>query len=126
VQTVKAALELDVTPHVTADGSILMAIKMTNNVPDFSQQVGQGVPPVSTKEAETEMLVADGDTAVIGGIYTRNTAENYAQTPFLGSIPILGWLFKSSVESDSRSEMLVFITPRIINRRSATQRQGGL
>jgi len=126
VQTVKAALELDVTPHVTADGSILMAIKMTNNVPDFSQQVGQGVPPVSTKEAETEMLVADGDTAVIGGIYTRNTAENYAQTPFLGSIPILGWLFKNSVESDSRSEMLVFITPRIINRRSATPRQGGL
>lgn len=126
VQTVKAALELDVTPHVTADGSILMAIKMTNNVPDFSQQVGQGVPPVSTKEAETEMLVADGDTAVIGGIYTRNTAENYAQTPFLGSIPILGWLFKNSVESDNRSEMLVFITPRIINRRSATPRQGGL
>lgn len=126
VQTVKAALELDVTPHVTADGSILMTIKMTNNVPDFSQQVGQGVPPVSTKEAETEMLVADGDTAVIGGIYTRNTAENYEQTPFLGSIPILGWLFKSSFESDSRTEMLVFITPRIINRRSATPRQGGL
>jgi type IV pilus assembly protein PilQ len=126
VQTVKAALELDVTPHVTADGSILMAIKMTNNVPDFAQQVGQGVPPVSTKEAETEMLVADGDTAVIGGIYTRNTAENFAQTPFLGSIPILGWLFKNSAESDNRSEMLVFITPRIINRRSATPRQGGL
>jgi type IV pilus assembly protein PilQ len=126
VQTVKAALELDVTPHVTADGSILMAIKLTNNVPDFSQQVGQGVPPVSTKEAETEMLVADGDTAVIGGIYTRNTSENYAQTPFLGSIPILGWLFKNSVEQDTRSEMLVFITPRIVNRRTATPRSGGL
>lgn len=126
VQTVKAALELDVTPHVTADGSILMAIKLTNNVPDFSQQVGQGVPPVSTKEAETEMLVQDGDTAVIGGIYTRNTAENYAQTPFLGSIPILGWLFKNSTESDTRSEMLVFITPRIVNRRTATPQGGGL
>lgn len=126
VQTVKAALELDVTPHVTADGSILMAIKLTNNVPDFSQQVGQGVPPVSTKEAETEMLVQDGDTAVIGGIYTRNTAENYAQTPFLGSIPILGWLFKNSTESDTRSEMLVFITPRIVNRRIATPQGGGL
>lgn len=126
VQTVKAALELDVTPHVTADGSILMAIKMTNNVPDFSQQVGVGIPPVSTKEAETQMLVADGDTAVIGGIYTRNTAENFEQTPFLGSIPILGWLFKSSFETDTRTEMLVFITPRIINRRTATPRQGGL
>ena len=126
VQTVSAALELIVTPHVTADGSILMAIKLTNNVPDFSQQVGIGVPPVSTKEAQTEMLVKDGDTAVIGGIFTRNTAENYQQTPFLGSIPILGWLFKSSVESDSRSEMLVFITPRIVNRRTATPAGGGL
>ncbi len=126
VQTVSAALELIVTPHVTADGSILMAIKLTNNVPDFSQQVGTGVPPVSTKEAQTEMLVKDGDTAVIGGIFTRNTAENYQQTPFLGSIPILGWLFKSSVESDSRSEMLVFITPRIVNRRTATPAGGGL
>jgi type IV pilus assembly protein PilQ len=126
VQTVQAALELDVTPHVTADGSILMQVKLTNNVPDFSQQVGQGVPPVSTKEAETEMLVKDGDTAVIGGIYTRNTAENFAQTPFLGSIPLLGWLFKSVSESDSRTEMLVFITPRIVNRRSATLQGGGL
>lgn len=126
VQTVTAALELDVTPHVTADGSILMAIKMTNNVPDFSQQVGQGVPPVATKEAETEMLVKDGDTAVIGGIYTRNTAEVYGQTPFLGSIPIIGWLFKNSAESDARSEMLVFITPRIVNRRNATPQGGGL
>ncbi len=126
VSTVTAALELDVTPHVTADGSILMAIKLTNNVPDFSQQVGQGVPPVATKEAETEMLVKDGDTAVIGGIYTRNTAENYSQTPFLGSIPIIGWLFKNSNESDTRTEMLVFITPRIVNRRIATPQAGGL
>jgi type IV pilus assembly protein PilQ len=126
VQTVQAALELDVTPHVTADGSILMQVTLTNNVPDFSQQVGQGVPPVSTKEAQTEMLVKDGDTAVIGGIYTRNTAENFAQTPFLGSIPVLGWLFRSSSESDTRTEMLVFITPRIVNRRSATPQGGGL
>ncbi|MBM4280776.1 MAG: type IV pilus secretin PilQ [Deltaproteobacteria bacterium] len=126
VQTVQAALELDVTPHVTADGSILMQVELTNNVPDFSQQVGQGVPPVSTKEAQTEMLVKDGDTAVIGGIYTRNTAENFGQTPFLGSIPVLGWLFKSSAESDTRTEMLVFITPRIVNRRTATPQGGGL
>lgn len=126
VQTVTAALELDVTPHVTADGSILMAIRLTNNVPDFSQQVAGGVPPVSTKEAETEMLVKDGDTAVIGGIYTRNTAENFAQTPFLGSIPILGWLFKNVNESDTRTEMLVFITPRIVNRPTGTPAAGGL
>ncbi len=125
VSTVTAALELDVTPHVTADGSILMAIKLTNNVP-LALAAGQTVPPVSTKEAETEMLVKDGDTAVIGGIYTRNTSEAYSQTPFLGSIPILGWLFKNVNESDNRTEMLVFITPRIVNRRSATPAAGGL
>ena len=123
-KTIKAALELEVTPHVTADGSILMSIKLTNNVPDFSQDVGS-VPPVATKEAETEMLVKDGDTAVIGGIYTRNQAESFEQTPFLGSIPIIGWLFKSANESDTRTEMLVFITPRIVNRRGATQQGGG-
>ena len=126
IQTVKAALELDVTPHVTADGSILMAITMTNDVPQFEQQVGDAPPPVSTKEAETEMLVRDGDTAVIGGIYTRTSGENYVQTPFLGSIPIIGWLFKSVTENDNRTEMLVFITPRIVNRRSATPSGGGL
>lgn len=126
IQTVKAALELDVTPHVTADGSILMAITLTNNVPDFGQQVGGAPPPVQTKEAETEMLVRDGDTAVIGGIYTRTQGETYEQTPFLGSIPILGWLFKNVAETDNRTEMLVFITPRIVNRRSATPTTGGL
>lgn len=126
VQSVNAALELDVTPHVTADGSILMAINLSNNVPDFGQQVGNAPPPVQTKEAETEMLVKDGDTAVIGGIYTRTTGETYNQTPFLGSIPILGWLFKNVQETDNRTEMLVFITPRIINRRSATPTSGAL
>jgi type IV pilus assembly protein PilQ len=124
-QKVKALLELDVMPHVTADGSILMDVKISNNAPNFEQRTGT-VPAVSTKEAESQMLVKDGDTAVIGGIYTRATGENYDQTPFLGSIPILGWLFKSYQETDARSEMLVFLTPRIVNRRSATPTGGAL
>lgn len=124
-QKVEALLELDVLPHVTADGSILMNVKISNNVPNFEQRTNQ-IPAVSTKEAESEMLVKDGDTAVIGGIYTRQSGENYEQTPFLGSIPILGWLFKSYQETDNRSEMLVFLTPRIVNRRSATPTGGAL
>lgn len=115
VQVIHAALTLDVTPHVTADGSILMALNIQNDVPDFTQRTID-VPAVQTKQAETEMLVNDGDTAVIGGIYTRNQGESTDQTPFLGSIPILCWLFKSYTETDDRSEMLVFITPRIVNR----------
>ena len=103
-----------------------MAIKFTNNRPDFSQSLPGGTPNVNTKEAETEMLVKDGDTAVIGGIYSRLSSEAYNQTPFLGSIPLLGWLFKNSAESDIRAETLIFITPRIVNRRSATPAGGGL
>lgn len=116
VQTtvLEANLELDVTPHVTADGSILMALKITNNAPALNN--AGTVASVSTKTVETEMLVKDGDTAVLGGIYTRTYGETYQQTPFLGSIPVLGWLFKSYNAQDQRDEMLVFLTPRIINR----------
>lgn len=117
-QVIEANLELDVVPHVTADGSILMQVRMSNNAPDFQNRVGDQ-PTFTTKEAQTEMLVKDGDTAVIGGIYTRATATRYDQTPFLGSIPLLGWLFKSSISTDERTELLVFISPRIINRRSS-------
>ena len=115
VQVVRAALSMEVTPHVTADGSILMSLNIQNDVPDFGQRT-RDIPAIQTKQAETEMLVGDGDTAVIGGIFTRTQGENTEQTPFLGSIPILGWLFKSYAETDSRSEMLVFISPRIVNR----------
>jgi type IV pilus assembly protein PilQ len=117
--TVNAQLDLEVTPHVTADASVLMEVKMSNNRPNFDQRVGDQ-PSIDTKGAETELLVKDGDTAVIGGIFTRNFGENYQQTPFLGQIPLIGWLFKSYQSSDTRSEMLVFLTPRIINRRSAS------
>jgi type IV pilus assembly protein PilQ len=125
-QQIQALLQLEVTPHVTADGSILMSVTMTNDQPDFSQSLPGAVPPITTKTAETEMLVRDGDTAVIGGIYTRTSGETYNQTPFLGSIPIIGWLFKNVSETDSRTEMLVFITPRIVNRHSASPSAGGL
>jgi type IV pilus assembly protein PilQ len=116
-QVIRAALTLDVTPHVTTDGSIFLDLRITNNVP-IGTPVAGSPPPVSTKEAKTQLLVPDGGTAVIGGIYTRSTATEVNQTPFLGSIPLIGWLFKNSVDRDERSEMLVFVTPRIVSRRS--------
>ncbi|MFZ9889912.1 MAG: type IV pilus secretin PilQ, partial [Myxococcota bacterium] len=116
--TVNAQLSLDVTPHVTADGSVLMNINLQNNQP--GAPVPGALPTINTKGATTELLVKDGDTAVIGGIYTRSLTEGYQKTPFLSQLPLLGWLFKSYRTSDSRSEMLVFLTPRIINRRSST------
>tara|TARA_B100000683_G_scaffold262453_1_gene289559 strand:+ start:1443 stop:3992 length:2550 start_codon:yes stop_codon:yes gene_type:complete len=117
-QFVNAALQLQVTPHVTADGSVLMDVNITNNSPSGATD-SFGVPSVSTKAAQTQMLVKDGDTAVIGGIYQRLEKKAMREVPILSKIPVLGWLFKNYSVSDSRSELLVFLTPRVINRRQA-------
>jgi type IV pilus assembly protein PilQ len=112
----EAKLNLTVTPHVTADGSVLLNISMTRNEPDFNNKGARGDPTILKREAQTELLVNDGHTAVIGGIFTRNSGRSYKKVPFFGDIPILGWLFKTKSKSDKRSEMLIFITPTIVNR----------
>ena len=112
----EAKLNLTVTPHVTADGGVLMKIKLTRDEPDFAQTGARGDPTILKREAETELLIMDGHTAVIGGIYTRNSGLNYNQIPLLADIPVLGWLFKARRDTDRRTELLIFITPRIVNR----------
>jgi type IV pilus assembly protein PilQ len=115
---IDANLELGVTPHVTQDGSVLLAIEAKKN--ELSDRVDNlGTPGILTKEAKTEMLVRDGDTAVLGGIYRRRASDTKAYVPFLGSIPVLGWLFKTTSKDDNREELLIFVTPRIINRAQA-------
>ena len=111
---VEARLQLDVTPHITSDGSVLMNIKATNNQPDPSNTGANGQPAIQKKEAETQVLVRDGDTTVIGGIYVRRGAYNDAGVPWLMKIPILGFFFKTTTVSESRQELLIFITPRIV------------
>ncbi len=115
---VEALLELKVTPHVTADGSILMKIKATNNSPNPALTGANGQPSIFKRQAETTVLVKDGDTTVIGGIYTRLTSNTTSSVPFLGDIPILGFFFKSKEERDDHTELLIFITPRVLNRQS--------
>jgi type IV pilus assembly protein PilQ len=117
---IEAKLELRVTPHVTADGSILLKIHATNNAPNPQLTGANGQPSISKREATTEVLVKDGETTVIGGIYTRQTSHNLKEVPFFAKIPILGWFFKSVADQDDHTELLIFITPRILNR-SATQ-----
>ncbi|HEV8325586.1 MAG TPA: type IV pilus secretin PilQ, partial [Myxococcota bacterium] len=119
VQFVSARLSLKVKPHITADGSVIMKIDITNDFPDFARITGRGDPTIRKKEAHTELLVKDGETAVIGGIFTRTTTINTSEVPWFGKIPFIGWFFRKTKETDSRTELLVFITPRIINR-SAT------
>ena len=118
VQTVfqEAKLQLLVKPHVTADGSVSMSVKINRDEPDFGNRSARGDPTIFKREVETELLVMDGHTAVIGGIYTRNTSRSIAQVPVLGDIPILGVLFQRRGSTDRRTELVVFITPRIVNR----------
>ncbi|MSP25490.1 MAG: type IV pilus secretin PilQ [Myxococcales bacterium] len=124
VQTVfqEARLQLLVVPHVTADGSVSMHVKVNRDEPDFNQTSARGDPTILRREAETDLIVRDGHTAVIGGIYTRNTGRNLDQVPILGDIPVLGVLFQRRRSSDTRSELVIFLTPRVVNRAEALGR----
>jgi len=115
VQYINAALELDVTPHITTDNKVFLKVKIQNNRADFSQLV-QGQPTIQIKEIETELLVADGDTTVLGGVYSTSESQSQHRTPGLSKIPILGYLFKNSAQELTRNELLVFITPHIVTR----------
>jgi len=124
VQTVfvDAKLNLSVKPHVTNEGTVVLDVQVTRNEPDFANTGARGDPTILKKEAKTQMLVRDGDTAVIGGIYQRNSGVSYAKVPFLADIPVLGLLFRNRRENDDRTEFLVFITPRVVNRSRASAR----
>ncbi len=118
-QFVQADLKLEVTPYVSQrDCSIAMKLNVTKNEPDFVNTGARGDPTILRREATTEMLVADGETSVLGGIYTRNSGLSYKKVPFFADLPVLGWFFKSRRENDTRTEILVFITPKITNKAS--------
>lgn len=106
---IEAALSLEVTPHITSDGSVTMKIKASNN------SVGAGATPqVNKKEATTELVVKNGETSVIGGIYVDSETEGDSGVPYLSEIPLLGWLFKSNTKNKTKNELLIFITPKIL------------
>jgi type IV pilus assembly protein PilQ len=117
-----AVLSLKVKPHVTQDGNIYLDLEAENNTPDFQNVGARGDPTILKKNAKTNVLLKDGDTTVIGGIYTSNGGFSRAEVPFFARIPILGVLFRNHRESDRRTELLIFITPRIVNRAAASVR----
>jgi type IV pilus assembly protein PilQ len=117
-----AQLKMDVVPHVTQDGNIMLSVDIAKNEPDFSQTGANGNPTIRKKEAHTSLLLKDGDTTVIGGIYTRNMASSKKKVPFFADLPLVGSLFSSWSETDSRSELLIFVTPRIVNRQASRVR----
>ena len=115
VQFIQASLDLSVTPHITSDGKVFLSVQVSNNRADFSQVV-QGNPSILIKEIATEVLVADGDTTVLGGVMATEESGNQDRVPLLSKIPLIGYLFKNSSESLTHNELLVFITPHIIER----------
>ena len=108
-----AALKLNVTPQITAANTVIMNIVLENSSPDFSRAVA-GIPPINTQRAVTSLLVSDGQTSVIGGIYINARDTSNDRTPGLYKIPILGWLFQRREFTEESRELLIFITPRII------------
>jgi type IV pilus assembly protein PilQ len=114
LEFIDAVLSLNVTPHVTADESIIMKIEVTRDAPDDSVQTPTGSPAIAKNQAETETLVKDGRTLVPVGIYTIEKSQRQSRVPYLHRLPVIGNAFKSNEVTDARKELLVFVTPRIV------------
>ena len=123
-QFIDAELSLTVTPHVTTDDNVLLQIKATKNAADFANTDGNGNPTITTNEATSEVIVANGATTVLGGIFENTKTETENKVPFLSAIPILGALFQNVDDEDTVSEILIFITPTIVMDNKDTLKKG--
>jgi len=107
----KAVLSLTVTPQITPDDRIIMDLNVNK---DSVGRVFNGVPSIDTKEVGTQVLVDNGETLVLGGIYERDRLDEEDRVPFFGELPMVDWLFKTTRKKDEKSELLIFITPKIV------------
>jgi type IV pilus secretin PilQ/predicted competence protein len=114
VQFIDAVLKLEVTPQITAEGTVFMDVLVENTQIDTGIPRVQGIPALDTESAETKVTVADGGTVVIGGIIISSQRVDIQQTPIVGSIPLIGNLFKRTAVTTTSQELLFFLTPRII------------
>jgi len=110
----EASLSLEVTPQITPDNRIIIEVKVTKDEPDFANALN-GVPPIKKNEVNAKVLVSDGETIVIGGVFSNTQTKSVDKVPFLGDLPYLGRLFRRDIVSDNKNELLVFLTPRIMN-----------
>jgi type IV pilus assembly protein PilQ len=107
----KAVLSLVVTPQITPEDSVTMKVAVTQ---DSVGNIYSGVPSINTKKVDTQVLVENGGTVVIGGVYTQDESDSTSAVPGLSDIPVMGWLFKQNTQVKSKKELLVFITPKIL------------
>lgn len=119
LEFIDAVLSLKVTPHITADRSIIMAIEVTRNAPDSSIDTPTGSPAIAKNQAKTETLVKDGQTLVLGGIYVIEQSESSQRVPGFWKIPVLGNAFRNFDNEDRRRELLIFVTPSVVTQAGA-------
>ncbi|WP_417069067.1 type IV pilus secretin PilQ [Niveibacterium terrae] len=117
----KANLSLKVKPQITPDGKIMMSLDVNKDTPNTSLSTTTGVA-IDTKHVKTEVLVENGGTVVIGGIYTQQITNVTNKIPFLGDLPVAGYLFRNNQRSDAKTELLVFITPKIVSDQGTSAR----
>lgn len=110
---IDATLSLDVTPSITPDGKVQMQLNITSDSPGAPTPTGQLT--INKNAVNTNVLVDNGETVVLGGIFEQQTANSQTKVPFLGDIPYIGRLFRKDVKSDNKRELLIFVTPRIVN-----------
>jgi len=109
----KAVLKLEVTPQITPDDRVIMDLKVNKDNPDFANVV-LGVPPINTQSVETKVLVDNGETVVLGGVYEQTKSNQVNRVPFFADLPIIGALFRNKFEQNDKSELLIFVTPKIL------------
>jgi len=110
----EAVLSLEVTPQITPDNQVIMEVIVTKDEPDFTREVN-GVPTIRKNEVNAKILVADGETIVIGGVFSSESQKSQEKVPFLGDLPVVGRAFRRDISYESKTELLIFLTPRIIN-----------
>ncbi|MGZ5818717.1 MAG: type IV pilus secretin PilQ, partial [Burkholderiaceae bacterium] len=112
----KAVLKLEVTPQITPDGNVVLDVDVNKDSVGAPISFGGSTAiSIDTKHVNTQVLIENGGTVVIGGIYTQNESETETKVPFFGDIPVLGHLFKTTAKVDNKTELLIFLTPKIIN-----------
>ena len=116
-----AVLSLDVTPQITPDSRIIMDLEVHDDAVGQNVQSATGgtVPTIDTRDVKTQVLVNDGDTVVLGGIYETTETTSISKVPLLGDLPLLGWLFRNTANVNNKNELLIFVTPKIVDQTAA-------
>lgn len=117
IQFKKAALRLEVTPQITPEGNVIMKLDVSKD--SRGANTPNAGPAINTKKVDTQVLVENGGTVVIGGIFTQDDRDEINKVPLLGDLPIIGYLFQNKSRVSNKTELLVFITPKIVTDRSA-------